>query len=126
MKALLSIIAVLVVIQSSKAQPHQSIKAIEVKEVNVLNSFGYLAGYSVTFKNNSAKTIDYIGWTTNYFDNSGRLIQSEHNAFNSDSLVDPIVSGFDKTLFRTPGIKGASKVQIVVLDAHSVDGTKYK
>jgi hypothetical protein len=126
MKALLSIVAALLVIQSATAQSHQSIKAIEVKEVNVFNSFGYLAGYSVTFKNNSAKTIDYIGWTTNYFDNSGKLIKSEQNAFNSDSLVDPIVSGFDKTLFRTPGIKSASKVQIIVLDAHSVDGTKYK
>lgn len=126
MKALLSIVAALFVIQSATAQSHQSIKAIEVKEVNVFNSFGYLAGYSVTFKNNSAKTIDYIGWTTNYFDNSGKLIKSEQNAFNSDSLVDPIVSGFDKTLFRTPGIKAASKVQIIVLDAHSVDGTKYK
>lgn len=108
------------------AQSNKSINAIEVSDVSVLNSFGYLTGYSVTFKNTSTKTIDYIGWTTNYFDNSGRLVKTEQNAFNSDSLIDPIVSGFEKTLYRTPGVKGASKAQIIVMDAHSVDGTKFK
>lgn len=108
------------------AQENKSIKAVKVTDVSVLNSFGYLVSYTVTFKNTSSKTIDHIGWTVNYYDNSGKLVSSEESSFNSDSMVDPIVAGFEKTLVRSPRIKGASKAQIVVKEAHSPDGTKFK
>jgi hypothetical protein len=126
MRTLLLIATGLILSLGMYAQENKSIKAVKVTDVSVLNSFGYLVSYTVTFKNTSSKTIDHIGWTVNYYDNSGKLVSSEESSFNSDSMVDPIVAGFEKTLVRTPRIKGASKAQIVVKEAHSPDGTKFK
>jgi len=126
MKSFFFIPLFLLAVLTTNAQENKSIKAVQVTDVSVVNSFGYLVSYTVTFKNTSSKTIDHIGWTVNYYDNSGKLISSEESSFNSDSMVDPIVAGFEKTLVRTPRIKGASKAQIVVKEAHSPDGTKFK
>jgi hypothetical protein len=126
MKSLFFIPLFLLAVLTTNAQENKSIKAVQVTDVSVVNSFGYLVSYTVTFKNTSSKTIDHIGWTVNYYDNSGKLVSSEESSFNSDSMVDPIVAGFEKTLVRTPRIKGASKAQIVVKEAHSPDGTKFK
>ena len=126
MKSLIFIPLFLLAVFTANAQENKSIKAVQVTDVSVVNSFGYLVSYTVTFKNTSSKTIDHIGWTVNYYDNSGKLISSEESSFNSDSMVDPIVAGFEKTLVRSPRIKGASKAQIVVKEAHSPDGTKFK
>lgn len=126
MKSLFFIPLFLLAVLTTNAQENKSIKAVQVTDVSVVNSFGYLVSYTVTFKNTSSKTIDHIGWTVNYYDNSGKLVSSEESSFNSDSMVDPIVAGFEKTLVRSPRIKGASKAQIVVKEAHSPDGTKFK
>ena len=126
MKLLLCIPLFLLAVLTANAQENKSIQAVKVTDVSVVNSFGYLVSYTVTFKNTSSKTIDHIGWTVNYYDNSGKLVSSEESSFNSDSMVDPIVAGFEKTLVRTPRIKGASKAQIVIKEAHSPDGTKFK
>ena len=53
-------------------------------------------------------------------------MKSEKESFNADSFVDPVSSGFEKTLVRSPRVKGASKVQVIVNGAHASDGTKFK
>lgn len=107
------------------SQTHQSIQAVEVVDVSVLNAFGYLTAYTVTLKNKSDKTLDYIGWTANFFNNKGTLIHSDQSSFNSDGIFDPIVSGFDTTILRAPKVEGACKAQIIIRDAHSVDGITF-
>ncbi len=126
MKTILCSLLVILMINPGIAQEKKSIKAVSVTDVSVLTSFGYLASYTVTFKNTSSKTIDQINWTVNYYDNAGKLIKSEKESFNSDSFVDPISSGFEKTLARAPRIKGASRAQVVITSAHSADGTTFK
>ena len=125
MKTIVALLALMLAITPSFSQSNKSIKAVSVTDVSVANVFGYLTGYTVTFKNTSSKTIDQIKWTVNYYDNSGNLIKSEKESFNADSFVDPISSGFEKILVRTPRVKGASKARVIVTSAHASDGTQY-
>jgi capsule polysaccharide export protein KpsC/LpsZ len=71
---------------------------VEVLDVYKAVSFGYLAGYTVEFKNNSTKVVDGIWWTVNYLNNA-------------------------KLIARTPRIKGASKVEIIITKVHFTDGS---
>jgi hypothetical protein len=125
MKTIVALLALMLAITPSFSQSNKSIKAVAVTDVSVANVFGYLTGYTVTFKNTSNKTLDQIKWTVNYYDNSGNLIKTEKESFNSDSFVDPVSSGFEKILVRTPRVKGASKAQVIVTGAHASDGTQY-
>jgi hypothetical protein len=126
MKTIITSLLLALVVAPAFAQTNKSIKAVSVTDVSVLTSFGYLASYTVTFKNTSSKTIDQINWTVNYYDNAGKLIKSENESYNADSFIDPISSGFEKTLARAPRIKGASRAQVVITSAHSADGTTFK
>jgi hypothetical protein len=126
MKTIITSLLLALVVAPAFAQSNKSIKAVSVTDVSVLTSFGYLASYTVTFKNTSSKTIDQINWTVNYYDNAGNLIKSEKESYNADSFIDPISSGFEKTLARAPRIKGASRAQVVITSAHSADGTTFK
>jgi hypothetical protein len=96
---------------------------IEVTDVSKLISFGYLVGYTAEFKNNSNKTVDGIYWTTYYINNNGDYIKTESDSFNASDLIDPIQSGFKKSLVRAPRIKNASKLIIVINKVHFTDGT---
>ena len=125
MKTIVALLSLMLAITPSFSQSNKSIKAVSVTDVSVANVFGYLTGYTVTFKNTSNKTLDQIKWTVNYYDNSGNLIKTEKESFNSDSFVDPVSSGFEKILVRTPRVKGASKAQVIVTGAHASDGTQY-
>jgi len=125
MKTIIALFALMLAITPSFSQTNKSIKAVAVTDVSVASVFGYLTGYTVTFKNTSSKTIDQINWTVNYYDNAGKLIKSEKESFNSDSFVDPVSSGFEKILVRSPRVKGASKAQVIVTGAHASDGTQF-
>lgn len=125
MKTLIAIFALMLAINTTFGQTNKSIKAVSVTDVSVANVLGYLTGYTVTFKNTSNKTLDQINWTVNYYDNSGKLIKSEKDSFNASSFVDPVTSGFEKVLVRSPRVKGASKAQVVINSAHASDGTTF-
>jgi hypothetical protein len=96
---------------------------VAVEDVSKTTSFGYLVGYSVTFKNNSKKTVDGVYWNEFYYNNNDDLIKQDKSSFNSSNLIDPIASGFSKTLIRSPRVKGASKVIIKITKVHYSDGT---
>lgn len=96
---------------------------IEVTDISKLISFGYLVGYTVEFKNNSSKTVDGVYWTTYYINNNGDYIKTESDSFNATDLIDPIQSGFKKSLVRAPRVKNASKLIIVVNKIHFTDGS---
>jgi hypothetical protein len=96
---------------------------VAVEDVSKTTSFGYLVGYSVTFKNNSKKTVDGVYWNEFYYNNNDDLIKQDKSSFNSTNLIDPIASGFSKTLVRSPRVKGASKVIIKITKVHYSDGT---
>jgi hypothetical protein len=104
-------------------QQSKGICKIEVSDISKLISFGYLVGYTAEFKNNSNKTVDGIYWTTYYINNNGDYIKVETDSFNASDLVDPIQSGFKKSLVRAPRIKNASKLIIVVNKVHFTDGS---
>ena len=99
------------------AQSHIGLCEVEVDDVKVLNTFGYL-NYSVQFLNSSSKTVDGIYWKADFYDNSGVLVQSEESAFNSGGMIEPVAPGSKKFLARVPKIKGASKVVITILKVH--------
>jgi len=95
---------------------------VEVLDISKVVSFGYLVGYTVEFKNNSNKVVDGIWWTVKYLNNANELIKREDESFNSTNVIDPISSGFTKLIARTPRVKGASKVEIIITKVHFADG----
>ncbi len=107
----------------SFGQQNKGACKLEVSDVSKLISFGYLVGYTAEFKNNSSKTVDGIYWTTYYINNNGDYIKTESDSFNATDLIDPIQSGFKKSLVRAPRVKNASKLIIVINRVHFTDGT---
>ena len=104
-------------------QQSKGVCKIEVTDISKLISFGYLVGYTAEFKNKSNKTVDGIYWTTYYINNNGDYIKTESDSFNASNQIDPIQSGFKKSLVRAPRIKNASKLIIVINKVHFTDGT---
>jgi hypothetical protein len=124
MKKLFFIVIIILINGSINAQRGPSnLCKVEVNDVSKVTSFGYLIGYSVTFKNNSKKTVDGIYWDVYYYNNDNELIKKDNSSFNSTKIIDPIASGFTKTLARSPRIKGASVVVIIIKKVHFSDGT---
>ena len=111
---------------SINAQSNKGLCKVDVSDVSKATSFGYLLGYSVTFKNNSKKTVDGIYWNVYYYNNANDLLFEDKSSFNSTSTVDPIAMGFTKTLVRSQSVKGASKVFIKITKVHFSDGTTCK
>ena len=123
MKKIISILLVVLFTNYTYAQVNKGLCSIEVSDVSKATSFGYLLGYSVTFKNNSKKTVDGIYWNVFYFNNANELIEKDNSSFNSTKIIDPIASGFSKTLARSSRIKGASVVIVKITKVHYSDGT---
>ena len=117
-------IAILILIGNSiNAQTNKGLCSVEVNDVSKAISFNYLLGYSVTFKNNSQKTVDGVYWNVYYYNNANELIESDNSSFNSTKIIDPIAPGFTKTLARSPRVKGASVVIVKITKVHFTDGT---
>ena len=108
------------------AQANKGKCGIEVHDVSSLSAFGYLTGYTVMLKNTTQKSADGIYFTAYFYNNEGRLIQKTEESFNSDSLSDPVAPGVVKSLVRSPVVKGASKVYVIVDRAHFTDGESCK
>jgi len=123
MKKIISVLFVVLFANYTYAQVNKGLCSIEVSDVSKATSFGYLLGYSVTFKNNSKKTVDGIYWNVFYFNNANELIEKDNSSFNSTKIIDPIASGFSKTLARSSRIKGASVVIVKITKVHYSDGT---
>ena len=107
----------------SFSQSNKGLCKVEVEDVSKVTSFGYLLGYSVTFKNDTNKTIDGIYWNVYYYNNANELLKKDNSSFNSTKIIDPIASGFTKTIARSPKVKGASVVIIKITKVHFSDGT---
>ena len=99
---------------------------VDVEDITNVASFGYLIGYTVKFKNNSKSTVDGIWWTSYYYDNSGDLMKYESDSFNSSGIIKPIASGSNKSIVRSPRVKGASKVVVKITKTHFSDGKTCK
>lgn len=123
MKNTILVLAFLFIATPFYGQQHKGLCNVEVNDVTNVASFGYLVSYVVQFKNNSKKTVDGIYFRALYYNNNNDLIKSEEDSFNSSSLVDPIASGFTKSIARSPRVKGASKVFIVISKVHYSDGS---
>jgi hypothetical protein len=123
MKKLFFIAMIILFGNTINAQSNKGLCKVEVSDVSKVTSFGYLIGYSVTFKNNSKKTVDGIYWDVYYYNNDNELIKKDNSSFNSTKLIDPIAAGFTKTIARSPRIKGASVVVVKITKVHYSDGT---
>jgi hypothetical protein len=126
MKSFFLVFALFLTSTTLSAQKNKGLCKVEVNDVSNVTSFGYLVSYSVQFKNNTNKSVDGIYWKANYYNNANVLLSSDESSFNSSSMIDPIASGVTKTLIRTPKLKGASKVIIVITSIHFVDNTSCK
>ena len=126
MKPFLCVLLICLMFNCAYGQQSKGVCKIEVADVSKLISFGYLVGYTAEFKNNSNKTVDGIYWTTYYINNNGDYIKTESDSFNASELVEPIQSGFKKSLVRAPRIKNASKLIIVIDKVHFADGSTCK
>ena len=123
------ILFVLILVSYSKifyGQDNKGLCGVQVNDVSKVSSFGYLVSYVVQFKNTSKKTVDGIYFNTYFYDNSNKLISSEESSFNSNNVIDPIASGFTKSITRAPRIKGASKVVVTIYKVHYSDGSTCK
>jgi hypothetical protein len=117
-------IAILILIGNSiNAQTNKGMCSVEINDVSKAISFNYLLGYTVTFKNNTKKTVDGIYWKVYYYNNANELIESDNSSFNSTNIIDPISPGHTKTLARSPRVKGASVVIVKITKVHFTDGT---
>jgi hypothetical protein len=117
-------IAILIIIGNSiNAQKNRGLCSVEVSDISKAISFNYLLGYSVTFKNNTNKTVDGVYWNVYYYNNANELIESDNSSFNSTKIIGPIAPGFTKTLARSPRVEGASIVIVKITKVHFTDGT---
>jgi hypothetical protein len=117
-------IAILIIIGNSiNAQKNRGLCSVEVSDISKAISFNYLLGYSVTFKNNTNKTVDGVYWKAYYYNNANELIESDNSSFNSTKIIGPIAPGFTKTLARSPRVEGASIVIVKITKVHFTDGT---
>jgi hypothetical protein len=123
MKKLFFTLIIVLVSNITFSQSNKGLCKVEVQDVSKVTSFGYLLGYSVTFKNDTKKTIDGIYWNVYYYNNANELLKQDNSSFNSTKLIDPIATGFTKTLARTQKVKGASMVIIKISKVHFSDGT---
>ena len=123
MKKLFLTLIIVLVSNFTFSQTNKGLCNIEIGDVSKAISFGHLLGYSVTFKNNTTKTVDGIYWNVYYYNNANELLKKDNSSFNSTKLIDPIASGFTKTIARTPRVKGASRVIIKISKVHFSDGT---
>ena len=126
MKRILCILVILSFSQTFYGQDNKGRCGVEVSDVSKVSSFGYLVSYVVQFKNTAKKTVDGVYFNTYFYDNSNKLISSEESSFNSNNVIDPIASGFTKSIARAPRIKGASKVVVVINKVHYTDGSTCK
>jgi hypothetical protein len=123
MKKLVLLLITITVFQFSFSQKNTGLCKVEISDVSKVSSFGYLIGYSVQFKNSTKKSVDGIWWKAYYYNNANELIKSDESSFNSSNLIDPIASGFTKSIARSPRVKGASKVIIKIVKVHFSDGS---
>lgn len=121
------IIAVLLITSGTLyAQSNRDKCGIVVADVTSTALFGYLNTYAVTFKNTNDQTVDGIYFRAVFYNNEGRKMEEIQESFNSTSLIDPVSPGVTKILMRSPAVKGASKVVILVDRAHFVNGESCK
>lgn len=95
---------------------------LDVEEVHKVTSLGYLVSYTVKFRNNTKREVDGVYWTAYFYNNANEKVKTVKESFNSGGIVDPIKSGDSQLLLRTPRVKGASKVTIVVDKIHFTQG----
>lgn len=123
MKLLIPLLIVFGSFNNALAQNNVGLCKVQIADVSKMTGFGYLVGYTVQFKNNSRKTVDGIYWTVYYYNNDNKLIEYETDSFNSTNLIDPIAAGFTKSIVRKSGIKGASKMSVIINKVHYSDGS---
>ena len=126
MRKILLLVTFIVFSTTAFAQQNRGLCNIEVNDVSKITALGYLIGYTVQFKNNTSKTVDGVYWTAYYYNNDNKLIESEKSSFNSTNLIDPIAAGFSKSIARSPRVKGASIVLVVINKVHYSDGSSCK
>jgi hypothetical protein len=126
MRKILLLVTFIVFTTTAFAQQNRGLCNIEVNDVSKITALGYLIGYTVQFKNNTSKTVDGVYWTAYYYNNDNKLIESEKSSFNSTNLIDPIAAGFSKSIARSPRVKGASIVLVVINKVHFSDGSSCK
>ena len=126
MRKILLLVTFIVFTTTAFAQQNRGLCNIEVNDVSKITALGYLIGYTVQFKNNTTKTVDGVYWTAYYYNNDNKLIESEKSSFNSTNLIDPIAAGFSKSIARSPRVKGASIVLVVINKIHYSDGSSCK
>jgi len=126
MRKILLLVSFIIFTTTAFAQQNKGLCNIEVNDVSKITALGYLIGYTVQFKNNTSKTVDGVYWTAYYYNNDNKLIESEKASFNSTNLIDPIAAGFSKSIARSPRVKGASIVLVVINKVHFSDGSSCK
>lgn len=126
MRKILLLVSFFIFTTTAFAQQNRGLCNIEVNDVSKITALGYLIGYTVQFKNNTSKTVDGVYWTAYYYNNDNKLIESEKSSFNSTNLIDPIAAGFSKSIARSPRVKGASIVLVVINKVHYSDGSSCK
>ena len=126
MRKILLLVSFIIFTTTAFAQQNRGLCNIEVNDVSKITALGYLIGYTVQFKNNTTKTVDGVYWTAYYYNNDNKLIESEKSSFNSTNLIDPIAAGFSKSIARSPRVKGASIVLVVINKVHYSDGSSCK
>ena len=126
MRKILLLVSFIIFTTTAFAPQNKGLCNIEVKDVSKITALGYLIGYTVQFKNSTTKTVDGVYWTAYYYNNDNKLIESEKASFNSTNLIDPIAAGFSKSIARSPRVKGASIVLVVINKVHFSDGSSCK
>lgn len=118
---LLSVVMVLF-FHGARSQTDKGKCGIEVVDVSCVQLLGYLSSYTVTFKNNTERSVDGIYYRVMFNNNEGRLISEMEDGFNSSTWTGPVGPGTTKFIMRYPNIKGASKAVILIDRVHYVNG----
>lgn len=126
MSRVLLILSLLTLSGVAFAQSNVGKCGVEIHDVSSITTFGYLSAYTVMFRNTNEKSVDGIYYTAVFYNNENREIERKEDSFNSSALVDPLAPGVVKSLVRSPRVKGASKLVIVVDRVHFTNGKTCK
>lgn len=111
-------------ISSSFAQQHHEICNLQIKKAASQEVLGKNVGIYVEVVNNSSAALDALEFDVNYFDGFDNKMGSRNFKWQSGNFIKPIQP--QKLLHIAKGnwVKGANKIQVVMIKAHFANGSE--
>lgn len=96
---------------------------LEVVNAYTQEIMGKNVGFYVKFKNNSRKSVDAIDYKVKYLDGFNELKGTNEYRWQAGNLVDEVEPGETLKDGATNWVKGANKIEVVIVRVHYTDNS---